>query len=85
MYQNFNLLPYFSFLPVHVHTVLIIMPGSVLGIGDHVLNETGVATTLMNFTVLQWSLSFGLSSILSLFGDHPSLLQGADPPLPTTV
>lgn len=31
MYQNFNLLPYLSLPPAHVHTVLINMSGSVLG------------------------------------------------------
>lgn len=66
-----------------MHTVSIIVPRSVLGTEDHMLNKAGGPTGLVNLTVSQWNVLCGLSSILPFFGEHPSFLPGAAPPLPT--
>lgn len=68
-----------------MHTVSIIVPGSVLGTEEHMLNKTGGPTGLINLTVSQWNLWCGQSSILPFFWEHPPFQPGAAPSLPTIV
>lgn len=58
---------------------------SVLDTGNLKSNQTGVVTTHMNLTILQWNPLFVLNSILPFSWDHSSLLPRAAPLLPTTV